>query len=171
MDLRRPVALDLDSILTRIAEAEEYYKSLPRVEFRRSPNSPKIKLKSDNTTESFIRKFFSKFNIEYKTYFADTVVKNVNSGEYCGLDTRRSIEDIYRISYCYLGTKLTLKDLVIEVYKSVQNKTAGSNWCTQILKRVYKDRGDRNGNFFDSGKSDELGLTQAHYKLLVDSVK
>jgi len=171
MNLRAPVELNITAILSRIKEAEDYYKTLPRVEFRRSANSPKIKLKSDNTTESFVRKFFSKFNWEYKTYFSDTVVKAVNTELYCDINTRRSIEDIYRTSYCYLGDKLTLKDLIIEVYNTVMAKSAGSNYCRQINKRVYKDREAKNGCYYDETQYDELGLQRAHYQLLIKSSK
>ena len=162
MDLRTEVPLTIEAILDKITKAEDYYKSLEKLDFRKAdPAQTKVKLKKDNNVESFVRKFFDKFNKEYRTHY--TLSNNI----YCILETRRSIGDIFRCAYCYLGSKIKLKDIIIETYKRNLSKNICANYCYQINKRVYKERGEKkNGEYYDPTKSDELGFTLAHYKLL-----
>lgn len=165
MDLREEVPLTKIAVLARIAEAEKYYQTLEKLDFRRSNlETDKVKMRKDNTAESFVRKFFNKFNTEFKTYYS-------KSGKlYTDLDTRRSIGDLYRTAQSYLGdNKITLLDIIKYTYQKVLKKEICSNYCYRINKRVYKERGpNKNGLFYDPNYIDELGLKEAHYKLLID---
>lgn len=161
MDLRDKVALTKEAVLEKIQKAENYYKTLEKLEFRKLP-SDKVKMRKDNTAESFVRKFFDKFNTEFATYYS------VSGNLYCNIDTRRSIGDVYRTAQCYLGKKITLKDIMIETYKRVLDQKICENYCYQINKRVYKERGpNKNGQYYDPSQLDEFGLTKAHYDLLI----
>lgn len=160
MNLRHSVALRLQDVLTRIKEAEDYYKSLQPLMFLRKADKEEIKLKKSNNAETFVKKFFEKFNSEYVTVFKES--KRVDTD----VNTRRSIGDIFRIAYSYLGDKITLEDIIIEVTKAVENKQCASNYCYQINKTVYKERGNTNGTYYNPEISNELGLTRAHYHLL-----
>lgn len=165
MNLRTDTALTKEAVLAKIKQAEIYYQTLEKLDFRKSSSlADKVKMRKDNTAESFVRKFFDKFNTEFKTYYS-------KSGQlYTDLDTRRSIGDLYRTAQSYLGNnKITLLDIIIYTYKRVLNKEICSNYCYRINKRVYKERGpNKNGLYYDSNYVDELGLTQAHYQLLID---
>lgn len=161
MNLRGEVALTREAVLAKLATAEEYYKSLEPLIFKKANTGEEVKLRKDNTSESFVRKFFTKFSVEYNTYYKQS--NNI----YSNIDERRSIGDVFRIAYCYLGNKITLKDIVIHTYNRIENNELTGNYCRMINKRVYKDRPNKNGTFFDSTYPDELGLTQAHYKLLI----
>lgn len=162
MHSRSAVDLRIADILARITEAENYYKGLEALHFRRADGSV-VAVKKTNTAESFCRKFIAKFNEEFRTFYTNS--KNL----YTTVNTRRSIGDIFRCAYSILGDKITLKDIIVEMIKLVDNEEAGSNYCFQINKRVYKFRGNKNGNFFDPGQHDELGFTEAHYRMLLDS--
>lgn len=161
MNLRGEVALTREAVVAKLLVAQEYYQSLEKLYFAIGDKSPKIKLKKDNTAESFVRKFFSKFSLEYRTYYEGS------NNLYEAVDTRRSIGDIYRLAFCYLGNKITLEDIIIHTYSRIINDELTGNYCYRINKRVYKDRPAKNGSFFDHSYADELGLTQAHYNLLI----
>lgn len=162
MDLRTEVDLTMDAILEKIAKAEAYYISLEKLDFRKMDAAQsKVKLKKDNTTETFVRKFFDKFNVEYRTHYTES--NNI----YCINETRRSIGDVFRCAYSYLGSKIKLKDVILETYKRNLDKSICANYCYQINKRVYKERGEnKNGQYYDPNYSDELGFKLAHYKIL-----
>lgn len=162
MNLRGEVPLTLEAILAKVAIAEEYYKSLEVLRFKKTVNNELVKLKKNNDSKTFTRKFFEKFNKEYNTFYKET--DNI----YCNIDTRRSIGDVFRAAYNYLGDKITLADIMVETYNKVEEKTIASNYCYQINKRVYKERGQTNGSYYDPTKSDELGFIKAHYQLLAD---
>lgn len=163
---RTEVPLTLDAILRRISEAEKHYQELEKLEFRKPGEAIKVKLKKDNNNETFVRKFFDKFNFEYKTYYS------VSENIYCDIDTRRSIGDIYRAAYSYLGNKITLKEVIIHTYNRVLRNEICSNYCYRINKRVYKERGEnKNGQYYDPSYYDELGFTKQHYQLLIDNTK
>lgn len=164
MNLRGEVALTIEAIDLKILTAEEYYQSLEPLVFNRDTNGDLIKLKKDNDAESFVRKFFNKFYLEYRTTYQES------GNTYAYIDARRSIGDVYRIAYCYLGSKITLRDIIIHTYNMVLNKQLTGNYCRQINKRVYKNRPDKNGTYFDSSYPDELGLTKAHYDLLIKTI-
>lgn len=160
MDLKQPVPLKLQDVLNRIEQAEKYYKSLTPLLFIRLKDSEVIRLKRTHTAETFVKKFLEKFNKEYITVFKES--KKTDTHVNC----RRSVEDIYRIAYSYFGDRITLKDIIIELTKAVDDKLCATNWCTQILKTVYKERGNTNGSYYNAEKYNELGLTKAHYDLL-----
>lgn len=161
MDLKEKVALDKQAILDKIELAAEYYKSLPKLAFERSLDSEKIKLKRTHTEKTFVDKFFNKFNLEYKTILKDSGDIDTTIG------TRRSIGDVFRIAYSYLGNKISLLEIIKEAQILIINKGIASNYCYQIKKRVYKERGVTNGAYYNPSEYDELGLTKAHYDLLL----
>jgi len=162
MHSRSEVPLTIDAINNRVKEAEDYYKNLEPLIFRREGGMI-VPLKKDNTAKSFVKKFIVKFNEEFRTFYKKS------NNLYTTTGTRRSAGDVFRCAYSYLGDKITLTDILIELTKAVDNEFAGSNTCQQINKRVYKDRGKTNGSYFNTGVLDEFGFTRAHYNLLISN--
>jgi len=160
MDLRSEVELNIESILIKIEKAENYYKSLEPLEFIKYVTDEQVKLKKNNTIESYCRKFFDKFNSEYVT----VIKKSTNTQT--GINCRRSAGDVFRTGYSYLGDKITLAGVLTQIYELLETNKIGSNYCFDINKRVYIDRGMNNGCYYDKNQPDELGLTQNHYLLL-----
>lgn len=154
------IILKLPNILAEIEKREIDYKAMVPLSFIKETTGEPVKLKKNNNAESFVRKFFEKFNKEY-----ETIIKS-SKETYCGINTRRSIEDVFRLAYSYLGEKITLKDIIIATYNKILAGELTANNCYQINKRVYKDRPQQNGNFYNSGNTDELGFTRDHYTLL-----
>lgn len=162
MELREPVELNIEAIRAKIKLAEDHYKSLePLVLY----SNKIIKLKKDNTHESFVRKFFDKFSLEYIT-----LVKS-NNNLYCEQDCRRSIEDVFRLADSHFKDVIGLEDILYHTYKRVKEGNLTGNYCYQINKRVYKNRPAKNGSFYDPNKEDELGFKQAHYELIFENYK
>lgn len=165
MDLRVEIPVTLAAILERLAQAEAHYQSLDKMVLVK-PTGELVKLKKDNTTADFVRKFFDKFNEEYNTCTKDD--KSVITP----IGTRRSIGDVYRISYTYYGAKMSLVAIVCHTYMRVLESKLTENYCYNVTQtRVYKNRPSKNGNYFDPRKSDELGMTQQHYSLLLEHFK
>ena len=164
MNLREDVELTIEAILDKLQKSEDYYKSLELLIFKRNDGS-KVIVKKTNTAKSFVTKFFEKFNNEFYTHYKNS------DNSYSTIETRRSIGDVFRSAYSYLGSKITLVDVLVETYQLWENKEIGSNYCKQITKRVYIDRGDNNGCYYDSTLPDELGLTKAHYLLLKNHIQ
>lgn len=161
MHSRSEVALNINAILDRVKEAEEFYKNLEPLNFRRSDGSI-VPVRKDNTVKSFVEKFFVKFNEEFRTFYK----KSMNL--YTGIDTRRSVGDVYRAAYSYLGSKITLADIMVETQLLISNNRIASNTCQQINKRVYKERGRTNGTYYNPENYDEFGFTKRHYDLLIN---
>lgn len=162
MDLRDAVKPSLADILARISLAETSYREMPKLALKSSLDEPIKKLKKDNTAESFVRKFFDKFNKEFLT------VDYQDNSEFCETDTRRSIEDVYRLAYAYFGQKFSLVDIICETYKRVLQGDLTANYCYRINRRVYKNRPAKNGSYFDPRYTDELGFMKEHYDILIN---
>lgn len=164
MNLRTQTDLTIEAVLAKLKIAEDYYKTLEVLNFKRINNTI-VTVKKTNNAESFTRKFFDKFAKEFKTYY------KVSNNQYSDLDERRSLGDVFRLAYSYLGNKIELKDIAFECFKLVEEKKIASNYCNNIKKRVYKERGDYNGRYFNVNDIDELGLTKDHYTLLYNHLK
>lgn len=163
MNLKTNTELTIEAVLAKLLIAQEYYESLEILVFKKDDLI--IKLRKDNTSKSFTRKFFDKFSKEFKTYYK-------GSGNiYSNIDERRSLGDVFRIAYSYLGNKIQLKDIASECFELVKLEKIASNTCNQINKRVYKERGLTNGTYYNKTEIDELGLTYSHYELLYNHLK
>lgn len=164
MQLRDAVPLTLADILAKIRFAEEHYQGLEKLVLKK-PDGELVKLKRDNTSSDFVRKFFDKFSIEYNTYIANS------DNLFCVRDVRRSIGDVYRLSYSYYGDKMTMVALICHTYTRVLESRLTENYCYNINKRVYKNRPNKNGNYFDPRQPDELGMMKEHYDILLQHFK
>lgn len=157
---RESVSLTKAAVLARIQEHEDYYKSLPKLSFVKHRTNEPVNLKRTHTAKTFTAKFFEKFNEEYLTMDKSQGIQDTKNS------ARRSAGDVFRCAYSYLGDKITLLDIIIECHKLIDDKQVGSNHCYQIDKRVYKERGQNNGQYYNPREYDEFGFTQAHYNLL-----
>lgn len=87
----------------------------------------KLEIQYKNIT-TFLYYFLVKHNLEFNTYYGNYLV--------CGVNRRRSINDLYLISKYYFPT-LTLEELILALNDLIGDRQICTQYCTTINKYVF----------------------------------
>ena len=120
--------------------------------------------KRKETVDEFLVKFFTKWNSEYDTVYADTKkeVREVQTPK----NKRRSLSDIYQIVRYYYPDA-TLEDIAKFLYKDAKEEVPRfrSSMCSMINRRVfYQGAANQNTEFYDKSKKDEHNMDYEQWK-------
>lgn len=115
-------------------------------------------IKEKNVAD-FLQAFFTTYNSQYDTVYVS------NGKIHTGKGMRRSIQDIFLITYHYFP-KASLSKMYIKLSTLLNSGVIVSAVCSQINKRVYRGKINYDkGNFFNGPLIDEYGVDFALFDL------
>ena len=121
---------------------------------------PSVHDKQKSLTE-FLLNVVNKYAQDYSTYYVATSKIQHHSGYL------RSTGDLFRLSRHYFPT-ITLKEVIVCLYKLDIDDLVHSTYCQDIKKRVWEYLRDQPYNSVGYDYIDELGCNWADYKKLYD---
>jgi hypothetical protein len=109
----------------------------------------------------FLEKFFTKWNLEKNTIYADTKEIQTVSGR------RRSLGDIYSICKYYYPN-ITLEEIIKILINNINTKSGWrTSYCSQTNMRMYYYTSLKENGYIDKGTKDEFGLTYEQYTQII----
>lgn len=148
-DLKKVYQQKLDAVTEKIS------KKYPRA--LRLDNG--ILKNRKESVEKFLDKFFTKWNSEKNTIYADTKEIQTVAGR------RRSLGDIFALcKYYYPDVKL--EQIINHLHDNIKTKTGWrTSYCSQTRCRMYYFASNSGNGVWDSSSKDEYEMTYADYKL------
>lgn len=137
----------------------EELQTIIEKEYSRPIRLEKTKRARKESPHEFLISFFTSWNCEKNTLYAD------DNTIQTGAAKRRSLGDIFMICKYYYP-EITLAEVIYELYIALKEHFGNgyrTSYCHMLNKRVWYFDADRKNLFYDKTKYDEYGKPYRYY--------